>query len=108
MADNEKNNKPEEVREEPQILTPVQRFKKMFDCLGDLFVLNIFFTVSCLPIFTIGVAFTALYTVTNKMIRNEEGPIAKEYIKALYGHPAYLTNKQSTSCEMLSWMKHKL
>ena len=32
----------------------------------------------------------------------------KEYIKALYGHPAYLTNKQSTSCEMLSWMKHKL
>ena len=32
----------------------------------------------------------------------------KEYIKALYGHPAYLTKKQSTSCEMLSWMKHKL
>ena len=32
----------------------------------------------------------------------------KEYIKALYGHPASLTNKQSTSCEMLSWVKHKL
>ena len=31
-----------------------------------------------------------------------------EYIKALYCHPAYLTYMQNTSCEMLSWMKHKL
>ena len=32
----------------------------------------------------------------------------KEYIKAVYCHPAYLTYMQSTSCEMLDWMKHKL
>ena len=32
----------------------------------------------------------------------------KEYIKALYYHPAYLTYMQSTSCEMPGWMKHKL
>ena len=32
----------------------------------------------------------------------------KEYIKAVYCHPAYLTYMQSTSREMLSWMKHKL
>ena len=32
----------------------------------------------------------------------------KEYIKAVYWHPAYLTYIQSTSCEMLGWMKHKL
>ena len=32
----------------------------------------------------------------------------KEYIKAVYCHHAYLTYIQSTSCEMLSWMKHKL
>ena len=32
----------------------------------------------------------------------------KEYIKAVYCHPAYLTSMQSTSCEMLGWMKHKL
>ena len=31
----------------------------------------------------------------------------KEYVKAVYCHPAYLTNMQSTSCKMLSWMKHK-
>ena len=32
----------------------------------------------------------------------------KEYIKAVYCHPAYLTYMQSTSWETLSWMKHKL
>ena len=29
----------------------------------------------------------------------------KEYIKAVYCHPAYLTYMQSTSWEMLAWMK---
>ena len=33
---------------------------------------------------------------------------AKEYIKAVYCHPAYLNYMQSTSCEMLGWMKHNL
>ena len=32
----------------------------------------------------------------------------KEYVKAVYCHPAYLTSMQSTSGEMLDWMKHKL
>ena len=34
--------------------------------------------------------------------------LGKEYIKAVYCHPAYLTYTQSTSCEVLGWMKHKL
>ena len=34
--------------------------------------------------------------------------LGKEYIKAVYGHSAYLTSMQSTSCETLGWMKHKL
>ena len=34
--------------------------------------------------------------------------LGKEYIKAVYCHPAYLTYMQSVSCEMLGWMKHKL
>ena len=34
--------------------------------------------------------------------------LGKEYIKAVYFHPAYLTCMQSTSCKMLGWMKHKL
>ena len=32
----------------------------------------------------------------------------KEYVKAVYCHPVYLTSMQSTSWEMLYWMKHKL
>ena len=34
--------------------------------------------------------------------------LEKEYIKAVYCHPAYLTYMQNTSCEMPGWMKHKL
>ena len=34
--------------------------------------------------------------------------LGKEYVKAVYCHPAYLTYMQCTSCEMPDWMKHKL
>ena len=34
--------------------------------------------------------------------------LGKEYVKAVYCHPAYLTSMQSISCEMPGWMKHKL
>ena len=34
--------------------------------------------------------------------------LGKEYIKAVYCLPAYLTSMQSTSCEMPGWMKHNL
>ena len=33
--------------------------------------------------------------------------LGKEYLKAVYCHSAYLTYMQSTSWEMLGWMKHK-
>ena len=34
--------------------------------------------------------------------------LGKEYVKAVYCHPAYLTYMQSTSYKMLDWVKHKL
>ena len=34
--------------------------------------------------------------------------LGKDYVKAVYCHPAYLTYMQSTLCEILGWMKHKL
>ena len=37
-----------------------------------------------------------------------ESKLGKEYVKAVYCHPAYLTYMQSTSCEMPGWIKHKL
>ena len=34
--------------------------------------------------------------------------LGKEYVKAVYCHPVYLTYMQDTSCEMPGWMNHKL
>ena len=34
--------------------------------------------------------------------------LGKEYDKAVYCHPVYLTYMQSTSCEMPGWMNNKL
>ena len=55
-----------------------------------------------------------LYASQEVTVRTRHGTtrhdskFGKEYIKAVYCHPAYLTYIQSTSCEMLGWMKHRL
>ena len=42
------------------------------------------------------------------MEQQTDSKLEKEYVKAVYCHPAYLTCMQSTSWEKLDWMKHKL
>ena len=42
------------------------------------------------------------------MVQWTGSKLGKEYVKAIYCHPAYLSYMQSTSCEVPSWMKHKL
>ena len=42
------------------------------------------------------------------MEQQTSSKLGKEYVKPLYCHPAYLTYTQSTLCEILGWMKHKL
>ena len=54
-----------------------------------------------------------LHTGQEATVRTGHGTIdwvqvGKEYVKAVYCHPAYLTCMQSTSCVMLGWMKCKL
>ena len=54
-----------------------------------------------------------LYTGQEATVRNGHeqqtgSKQEKEYVKAVYCHPAYLTYMQSTSCKVLGWMKHKL
>ena len=47
--------------------------------------------------------------VTELDVQQQTGSkLGKEYVKAVYCHPAYLTYMQSTSWEVLDWMKHKL
>ena len=50
--------------------------------LADLMLLNILFLVCSLPIFTIGASFTAMYYVTLKLAENEEGYIARGFLKS--------------------------
>ena len=58
---------------------PIIRILEKF---GDLFVLNLIFVLACIPFVTIGAAVTALFTMTNKMVRNEEGTMWNGFWKA--------------------------
>ena len=42
------------------------------------------------------------------MVQWTGSKLGREYVKAIYCHPAYLTYMQSTSCKMPGWMKQKL
>ena len=42
------------------------------------------------------------------MEKQTASKFGKEYVKAVYCHPAYLTYMENTSCEMPGWMNHKL
>lgn len=50
--------------------------------LADLVILNFLFIICCLPIITIGASFTALYSMTLKMIKNEELYIVKGFFQS--------------------------
>lgn len=55
---------------------------KALERFGDLFALNLTFLLSCIPVITIGASVTALFTMTNKMVRNEDGTMWKGFWKA--------------------------
>ena len=42
------------------------------------------------------------------MEQKTDSKSGKEFIKAVYCHPAYLTYMQRTSCKIPGWRKHKL
>ncbi|MFQ9514541.1 MAG: YesL family protein [Eubacterium sp.] len=50
--------------------------------LGDLVILNVLFWVCCIPVFTIGAATTAMYSVTKKMAENKESYIIRSFFQA--------------------------
>ena len=59
--------------------SPIMRF---LGRLADVMILNIVFLITCLPVVTIGAAWTSLSYVTLKMSRDEESYIVKSYFKA--------------------------
>ena len=49
-----------------------------------------------------------IYLFLSALKQCTSSKLGREYVKAVYCHTAYLTYMQSTSCEMLGWIKHKL
>lgn len=63
--------------------------------LADLFILNLLFTLCCIPVVTIGASLTALYTVTLKAAKNEESYIVSNFFRAF---------KENFKISTLSWL----
>lgn len=59
--------------------SPLMRFLTK---IADLMVLNILFCATSIPLITIGASWTALYSVTLKMVRDEEGSVSRSYFRS--------------------------
>lgn len=58
------------------------KFAKVMNQLGELIVLNILTLLCSIPILTIGASMTALYTMTMRMARKEDGSLIRGYFQA--------------------------
>lgn len=58
------------------------RLMKVLSKLFDIAYLSIVFIISCIPVITMGAAFTALYYTTVKVIRKERGYVFQEYMRS--------------------------
>ena len=61
------------------INSPVFQFLNTFT---EFVLLNAVFLITCIPLITIGASITALYTVTLREARGEEGYLVRSYWKA--------------------------
>ena len=50
--------------------------------IADIFLLNLIFVITCIPVVTIGASVTALHFISKKMIKGEEGYIIRGFLKA--------------------------
>lgn len=57
----------------------MSKLMRGMDIFGSLFALNIVFVISCIPIITIGAAFTALYAMMFKIQRKDDYTVVREY-----------------------------
>lgn len=58
------------------------KFSRIMSRITDLVILHVLWCVFSIPIITIGASTTALYSITLKMVRDEESYILKNYVKA--------------------------
>lgn len=55
---------------------------RFFSRIFDIVILNFTFIICCIPIITIGASLTAMYSITLKIVRNEESHIIRGFLKA--------------------------
>ena len=65
-----------------EIMHSDNRLFQILSRLGDLIALNLLFVVTCLPLVTIGSAFSAMYSVLFRLLDEEETPVLRTYWKA--------------------------
>lgn len=59
--------------------SPIMRF---LNRMADIIILNILMIICCIPIITVGAAFTAMHYVLLKMVRDEEGYLVRGFFKS--------------------------
>ena len=64
------------------LFSPDSKFMRVMSRIGDLMLLNLAFLVSCVPLFTIGAATTALYTVVFRFDTPREGGVVPDFFRA--------------------------
>lgn len=64
------------------MFSPDSKIMQVFSCICDLVLLNFAFLLCCLPLFTIGTAVSALYTVTFRMMREEDSHVLRQFFRA--------------------------
>ncbi len=68
--------------DKPVELSNKEKLFYFLENFGNMVFLNVVFFITCIPVITIGVSFTALYSMTLKMVRKEEGNVVGGYFEA--------------------------
>ena len=64
------------------MFSPDSKFMTVVSRFADLLLLNLVFLLTCLPVFTIGAAVTALYTMCFRLMREEYSGLFRSYFSA--------------------------
>lgn len=64
------------------LFSPDSKFVQAMSRIGDLLLLNVLFLFTCVPIFTIGAACTAMYTVCFRFGSDRERGVIRSYFRA--------------------------
>lgn len=64
------------------MFSPDSKFMTVVSRFADLLLLNLVFLLTCLPVFTIGAAVTALYTMCFRLMREEYSELLRSYFSA--------------------------